>query len=225
MILLAAILIIIVISAIYAAERKRKYENSQYYRERGTSFYEMMGNTGGIGEYRTSEVLSSFIPNGRMIINAYIPRYNEYSEIDIIFITVFGIYVIENKNYSGWIFGNENDKNWTETYQNGKKFRFYNPVKQNRTHVKFLGMLLDKANIRYGKIHSIICFNDNASLKKITSSIPVTQTRNICRYINTSQIVMTQEQVERIYNFLKPYAIYNKKERQQHIYQQQAHRQ
>lgn len=31
----------------------------------------------------------------------------------MLFITQKGIFVIENKNYSGWIFGNESDRYWT----------------------------------------------------------------------------------------------------------------
>lgn len=210
--------IIITIVITLTEYRKQKYENSQYYREKGTSFYEMIGNKGGIGEYRTSEILSQFIPNGRMILNAYIPSYRGYSEIDIIFITIYGIYVIENKNYSGWIFGNETDQNWTETYPNGQKFRFYNPVKQNETHVKYLKALLEKANMPYGRINSIVCFNDNATLKRIYSSVPVTNTRNICSYINTSQILLSGSQVEQLYIFLKQYTHITQVQQQQHIY-------
>lgn len=215
--ILLAIAIIIVAGLIYVEGRKEKYENSQYYRETGRSFYGMVGDRGGIGEYRTSEILSQFFPNARLIMNAYIPRYRGYSEIDIIFISVYGIYVIENKNYTGWIFGDENDQNWTETFQNGKKFRFYNPVKQNQMHVKHLQELLDKANIPHGRINSIICFNDNATLKKAISSVPITNTRNICRYINTSQQEMTQERVERIYEFLRPYARNTEEKQKQHM--------
>ncbi|MBD8948316.1 MAG: NERD domain-containing protein, partial [Blautia obeum] len=36
--------------------------------------------------------------------------------------------------YSGWIFGNEKSKNWCETLK-GKKYFFYNPIKQNKTTV------------------------------------------------------------------------------------------
>lgn len=44
-------------------------------------------------------------------------------EIDMIMLCQKGIYVIENKNYSGWIFGDEKSKNWCEILK-GKKIFF-----------------------------------------------------------------------------------------------------
>ena len=92
---------------------------------------------GSQGEYDTIKMIQKIIPNARIIKNAYIPCENGYTEIDIIVIAIQAIYVIENKNYSGWIFGNENDQYWTETFPN-KKCRFYNPIKQNTTHIFYL---------------------------------------------------------------------------------------
>ena len=43
---------------------------------------------------------------GQVLRNIYVPKDNgETSEIDVVFITQKGIFVIESKNYSGWIFG------------------------------------------------------------------------------------------------------------------------
>ena len=48
---------------------------------------------------------------GKILRNVYIPKDNgETTEIDIVYITQKGIFVIESKNYSGWIFGNEKDQ-------------------------------------------------------------------------------------------------------------------
>ena len=48
--------------------------------------------------------------NGNILHNLYIPYNNgKTSEIDILFITKKGIFVIESKNYSGWIYGSEKD--------------------------------------------------------------------------------------------------------------------
>lgn len=42
------------------------------------------------------------------------------SQIDNILISQKGIFVIETKNYSGWIFENEKSKYWTQTIYNKK---------------------------------------------------------------------------------------------------------
>lgn len=36
------------------------------------------------------------------------------SQIDHVIISIYGIFVIETKNYNGWIFGSEHSKNWTQ---------------------------------------------------------------------------------------------------------------
>ena len=71
------------------------------------------------------------------------------------------------KNYSGWIFGNENSLNWTQILPmrtgQSKKTQFYNPVKQNNTHIRYLKKLIG-SNI---PIYSIIVFSDKCTLKDI----------------------------------------------------------
>ena len=58
------------------------------------------------------------------------------SQIDHILINRNGIFVIETKNYSGRIYGNNMQQEWTQVLKYGKvKNKFYNPVKQNLTHI------------------------------------------------------------------------------------------
>lgn len=109
--------------------------------------------------------LQRFGKDGKILRNLYIPKDNgETSEIDVVFITQKGIFVIESKNYSGWIFGNEKDLYWTASLPNGEKNRFYNPVMQNRTHIKWLHQYLVK-NV---PLYSLIVFSERCRLKKVT---------------------------------------------------------
>ncbi|WP_414648357.1 nuclease-related domain-containing protein [Cerasibacillus sp.] len=39
-------------------------------------------------------------------------------------------------NYSGWIFGNETNRNWMKILKGGRKYPFFNPVWQNNKHIK-----------------------------------------------------------------------------------------
>lgn len=58
-----------------------------------------------------------------------------------------GIYVFESKNYGGWIFGDERQHYWTQTLPLGRgrsqKNRFYNPIRQNKGHIKWLSNYLN----------------------------------------------------------------------------------
>lgn len=61
----------------------------------------------------------------------------EYTQVDVAVATRTGIIVFEVKDYSGWIFGNDRQKYWTQLLAYGKeKHRFYNPVMQNAGHIQ-----------------------------------------------------------------------------------------
>ena len=128
--------------------------------------------TGRRGEKLTERELNLvrlFGRGGKVLRNIYVPKDNgETSEIDVLFITQQGIFVIESKNYSGWIFGDEKAAYWTAMLPNKEKNRFYNPIKQNKTHIKWLGQYL-KEEI---PLFSVIVFSERCELKKITVESP-----------------------------------------------------
>src|SRR5512147_1006634 len=47
------------------------------------------------------------------------------TQIDHILVSRFGVFVIETKDYKGWIFGNEKDPYWTQVLFHSK-FKFQN---------------------------------------------------------------------------------------------------
>lgn len=53
------------------------------------------------------------------------------TQIDHIIVSKFGIFVIETKNMSGWIFGSPDQAQWTQSLPGGNRFRFQNPLRQN----------------------------------------------------------------------------------------------
>lgn len=101
-------------------------------------------NKGAIGESIVSGILHRLRADDYMVINDLIIMNNHgSSQIDHVVICPFGIIVIETKCYKGWIFGSEEGENWTQAlYQ--EKFKFYNPILQNRGHVKTLKYHLTK---------------------------------------------------------------------------------
>ena len=91
---------------------------------------------------------------------------DEFSQIDLVLVTSEGIIVIEVKDYSGWIFGNGNNTNWTQVLSYGKrKYKFYNPIKQNNNHITELRKSLKQFdNIPF---FSVIVFFGDCELKEI----------------------------------------------------------
>lgn len=118
---------------------------------------------------RELKLVKLFGRSGKVLRNIYVPKNNgETSEIDVVFITQKGIFVIESKNYSGWIFGDENAAYWTAMLPNKDKNRFYNPIKQNRTHIKWLGQYVGESI----PLFSVVVFSERCELKKVTVQSP-----------------------------------------------------
>ena len=97
----------------------------------------------------------------RRIHNLILPAQGGTTQIDHVLVSVFGVFVIETKNMSGWIFGNERSPKWTQSIY-GKKFQFQNPLHQNYRHTKALEEFLDLPESCF---HPIVFFIGECELK------------------------------------------------------------
>ena len=113
------------------------------------------------------QLLKSGIPSVTIYHDLIIKKDNdEFSQIDLVLVTSEGIIVIEVKDYSGWIYGSGNNTNWTKVLSYGrKKYKFYNPIKQNNNHINELRKTLKQ----FEKIpfFSVIVFFGDCELKEI----------------------------------------------------------
>ena len=98
---------------------------------------------GKLGEWQVKTELRRALPPDEytLLHNVTIPSREGTTQIDHVVLSRFGIFVIETKNMSGWIFGNDRDSHWTQTFR-GPKLRFQNPLHQNYAHVRALETLL-----------------------------------------------------------------------------------
>ena len=114
---------------------------------------------------RELKLVQLFGRKGKILRNIYLPKDDGgTSELDVVFITQKGIFIFESKNYSGWIFGDEKSMNWTAMLPNKQKNSFYNPIKQNRTHLKWMKHFAGEDV----PLFSIIVFSERCELKKVT---------------------------------------------------------
>lgn len=122
---------------------------------------------------------------------------NGLAQIDHVVVSEYGVFVIETKNYSGWIFGSETNPYWTQNIY-GKKTSFYNPILQNKGHVAALSSLL--AQFGYVKIVPIVAFANKCDLKNrhILRSEVVYFSELRRTIVNYSDTVMTSEKVAEI---------------------------
>lgn len=125
---------------------------------------------------------SKFFNANCIFLDSYFKTRNGGTvQIDIISVNQYGVFVIESKDFSGWIFGNGGQTQWTET-MNKKKYRFYNPIKQNANHIKILRDILG-GNTRF---HSLVVFGDKANIQNIS-------------YIPENTYVFTSRKLDKVF--------------------------
>ena len=100
-------------------------------------------------------------PPGGPLISVIVPARNGTTQIDHVVVSPYGIFVVETKNYKGWIFGSADQAQWTQSIY-GKKNRFQNPLRQNYRHIKCLSDYLDLPEDRF---HSVVFFIGDCKLK------------------------------------------------------------
>lgn len=172
---------------------------------------------GFLGEKTISAIVSTLPKEKYILLNDIIlPTENATTQIDHIIVSVYGVFVIETKNYAGKIYGNETSAEWTQ-YLGKQKNKFQNPIRQNYGHVKTIENLLSEfENI---KIFSIIAFSAQCDLKvKAKNSYVVyfPQIKKIILKLSQEEI-LTAQQMEKIVLTLKEKDMNNKQTRKEHV--------
>lgn len=116
----------------------------------------------------------------RRLHNVTLTTPDGTTQIDHVFISRFGVFVLETKNMNGWIFGGEQQAQWTQKLFK-QSFRFQNPLRQNYKHLKALEATL---GIAPEYLHSVITFVGDSTFK---TPMPanVTEGNGFIRYIKS----------------------------------------
>lgn len=149
---------------------------------------------GAYGEIHVSHILAS-LPDGYRVFNDVYLNIDGYSvQIDHVVISVYGVFVIETKNYTGDIYGCEDSEYWTQNIH-GNRYELRNPIKQNIAHVLSIEKTL---GIAHHSIIPIVVFLNKVNLRCNTLS-PVLYSSQLLDYILGKQRVMfTQDGVGRL---------------------------
>ena len=134
------------------------------------------------------------------------------TEADVILLHESGIYVFESKNYGGWIFGDESQEYWVQVLPAGQKKSvkspFFNPIFQNKVHIKWLKIFLDNPVLPF---YSYIVFSDSCTLKDIrltAANHQVLHVRNLLAGVRKNAVQkgrrILPEQIDDFYQILYP---------------------
>lgn len=151
---------------------------------------------GVIGERTVSRILHKLDTSAYQVLDNVVLHSGErITQIDHIVVAEAGVFVIETKNYKGWILGVETSEYWTQVLFQHKE-KLYNPIRQNNSHIAALKNLLHEfKHIRY---ISLIVFSTRAELK-VQTQTPVIYTHNLLdtidNYSNTNLTIADQQAI------------------------------
>ena len=200
---------------------------------KGTVFTRTVGGNGEIAESIIVSIIEKEIKKGLygyVLHNLYLPKVDGgTTEVDVVLICTKGVYAIESKNYSGYIFGDEQQRYWTVTLNAGRdlvgfrqieKHKFYNPIWQNNTHIRYLRNVIGKTI----PIESIIIFSDHCTFKNLSydiNKVTIMHLVSLKHYISSvrdlSEDIMSQDRVDYLYNTLLPYTDIDEEKKQSHL--------
>lgn len=117
---------------------------------------------GWTGELKTKFIQSIFLGESYHVFNnVLIKTERGTTQIDHVIVSKYGIFSVETKDKTGWIFGSEKQHQWTQKIFN-KTYRFQNPLIQNYGHTKSLSEFL---GVEHNNIHSIVIFWGDCEFK------------------------------------------------------------
>ena len=111
----------------------------------------------------TRTLQSNFSAPDHHLLNHITLKHRGWTtQVDHILVSRYGVFVIETKDYSGWIFANAKHDTWTQVMFRAK-FKFQNPIRQNYRHLQAVQELLDF--VPADAIQSVVVFAGNAEFK------------------------------------------------------------
>ena len=203
-------------------KRYKRYQRTAYNDASGKSVFDTLFDTGNYGEFLTYTCLENLGEQHKLLTNVYLPKGDgTTTEIDLIMISATGIYVFESKNYSGWIFGDENSRYWKQIFRGGRHFQFYNPIWQNKKHISVLKQHLGLGDEVF---RSYIVFSERCVLKKMSVYSPEVKVMNrdelaceIVEDMTQRPEIFTPLEIEQIYGELRRYTLADDETKQAHI--------
>lgn len=168
------------------------------------------------GEKQIIKILKR-LPKEYIILNDLLLRNgSQTSQIDHLVLCKKGIFVIETKNYGGYISGNESDKMWIQK-MGRKKTEFLNPIIQNEGHIN---AIIQNLNINNKiPIISVVVFNSRGDICNVISHTPVKSSNELFSFLlkYDTNVLLSENKVQDIYLALKEKNIKGSRKRKQHV--------
>lgn len=181
-------------------------------------------NIGKFGEKRVARKLDWLSKEYITLNDILLPTSYGTTQIDHIVVSPYGIFVIETKNYKGWIFGHENSEEWKQSLLGKKRFwgwsseqhKLRNPIRQNAAHARAVKAILKEVGDY--PIIPIVVFADSAELNITTPNHIVINWCNLRSAIKSYRTpCISPEDIQRIVSRISSANITTEGSRESHI--------
>ena len=136
----------------------------------------------------------------RLFKNVTFPIRDETTQIDHLIVSPCGIFVVETKNMSGWIFGSADYVRWTQVIYRFKQ-GFQNPVRQNEVHVR---AVLELLGVHPEYVHNVVVFVGSSTFKTPMPPGVLQGISELENFVRSKSVpVFTQHELERIYKWIQ----------------------
>ena len=152
---------------------------------------------GWMGELKTNLTQKLLLDSKQyhIVNNVLIQQGTISTQIDHVIVSRYGLFVVETKNRSGWIFGSKDNENWTQSNFR-KKTSFQNPLRQNYRHTKSISEFV---GIPHDKTHSVVVFWGKCEFRTPMPDNVIHGFLNYQKYIKSKkEILLTDDEVNRI---------------------------
>ncbi|MGH0590253.1 nuclease-related domain-containing protein [Bacillus mycoides] len=173
---------------------------------------------GKAGEKLVKRILSKLNPESYYVLHDVTvhTEYGDTTKIDHIVIAETGVFVIETKNYEGWIYGDEKAERWTKGIFR-KKQSFQNPFRQNYKHTKAIEWVMEQQL----PCISIVAFHPKCSLKRVnvhSKDKHVLYSNNLKKCIESyTDVQLTKDEIQHIYQTILRANITDKDIEKRHV--------
>lgn len=160
---------------------------------------------GRLGESFANTVIQEILRDDDvMLTNVRIMAEGKQAELDDLIINKRGVFIIEVKNYSGELFGEEEEDDWIKTKMTpgGSLYQktVRNPIRQVKRQIHVLSRFLKENNVHVW-IDGYVFFVQNNS--PVESKYILKTQRDIDLAIHGGEVVMKEEDVRRIEELLQ----------------------
>ena len=148
-----------------------------------------------LGEVRVRQAIQQACggDHWHLLNNVTLPTADGTTQIDHVLVSRYGVFVIETKDYQGWIFGDARRGEWTQVRYRSK-FRFQNPLYENHKHIKAIESALDFLPSEH--IRGAVIFAGTAEFKTARPAGVFTLPEFISMLYRLDTEVMTQNRMQ-----------------------------